>query len=305
MGGSYIIGLSSHWRKLERESCRDIFLHNYLEPKQSREIRQHINVKCQEFLDTACTRNKAGEEMDGIELVEEQCSVQMTEEESKLYLDSQNGIPTDKRHLCIKPEDFDHTVGHDISRILKQNAKFDSRGKMLVSTCKSILERDPKTKIVVFADGRIGAGEMAKKFLEDSGLGCTCLEREDSVETKNKKISWYQSGDATEEDSQRARVLVLHFAHAAGLNLQTECYNVILFTPLYEGVGGTSGDPVADASTELQAIGRVYRAGQTHPKVFVYRIEVQGPNKEECFDGQLIRRNTDKETLAMAINSGE
>lgn len=33
MGGSYIVGLSTHWRKLERESSRNSFLHNYLEPK--------------------------------------------------------------------------------------------------------------------------------------------------------------------------------------------------------------------------------------------------------------------------------
>jgi hypothetical protein len=47
MGGTYVIGLSSHWRKLERESCRDIFLQNYLDPKQSREIRKTIMAKCQ------------------------------------------------------------------------------------------------------------------------------------------------------------------------------------------------------------------------------------------------------------------
>lgn len=47
MGGTYVIGLSSHWRKLERESCRDIFLQNYLDPKQSREVRKTIMAKCQ------------------------------------------------------------------------------------------------------------------------------------------------------------------------------------------------------------------------------------------------------------------
>lgn len=196
-------------------------------------------------------------------------------------------------------------AGHDISKILRQNAQFESRGTKLIEICDRILKKDPTTKIIVFTDGRINAGEAARDTLLKSGRGCTWLDRKDSVETKNKKIAWYQSGDATKEDIQRPRVLVLHFAHAAGLNLQTECYNVILFTPLYEGVGGTSGDAVADASTELQAIGRVYRAGQTHPLVFVYRIEMKGPAGEECFDGQLIRRNTDKETIAMAINSGE
>ena len=98
---------------------------------------------------------------------------------------------------------------------------------------------------------------------------------------------------------------MLHFAHAAGLNLQTECYNLILFCPLYTGIGGTSGDPVVDVSTEEQAIGRVHRPGQTHSKVMVYRIEVRGPDNEESLDGMLIRRNTDEATKRMAINCGD
>lgn len=65
-------------------------------------------------------------------------------------------------------------------------------------------------------------------------------------------------------------MLVLHFEHAAGLNLQMECHNIILFTPLYVGDGGVTSDPVADASTEVQAIGRVYRMGQTKPQVLTY-----------------------------------
>lgn len=305
MGGTYVIGLSSHWRKLERESCRDIFLHNYLEPRQSREVRKNINIKCQAFLDTACTRNKADEEMEGIELEDHRSVVRMSEDEKRAYLDSQSGISAANKSLSIKPEDFDPTAGHDISKFLRQNANLPCRGKELVSICKRILKGDPTTKIVVFADGRIGAGIAARDFLVASGLGCTWLDANDSVQVKNKKIAWYQSSDATREDSERPRVLVLHFAHAAGLNLQTECYNLVLFTPLYVGEGGASGDPVADASTELQAIGRVYRPGQTHPLVHLYRIEVQGPEGEECLDGMLIRRNTDEETKSMAINSGE
>ena len=64
---------------------------------------------------------------------------------------------------------------------------------------------------------------------------------------------------------------------------------MILFTPLYIGVGGTSGDPVSDASTELQAIGRVFRP----------------VNGEEALDSHLIRRNTDKETIQMAVNAAD
>ena len=141
--------------------------------------------------------------------------------------------------------------------------------------------------------------------MKEEGLGCTWLDADDSVELKNQKLAWYQYADVTEEDKKRPRVLVLHFAHAAGLNLQAECNNLILFAPLYVGDGGTSSDPVSDASTELQAIGRVFRPGQPQPKVHVYRIEVEGPDGEECLDTILIRRNTDEETLQMAVNADD
>lgn len=155
-------------------------------------------------------------------------------------------------------------------------------------------------------DGRIGAGNVARDFLmQEKDLGCTWLDEADTVQEKNKKLGWYQYADVTEEDKNRPRVLVLHFEHAAGLNLQAECNNLILFTPLYGGEGGTSGDVVADVSTEMQAIGRVFRPGQPKSKVYIYRIEVKGPNGEECLDGQLIRRNTDKATEQMAVNADD
>lgn len=174
--------------------------------------------------------------------------------------------------------------------------------------CKQILckEGNHNTKIIVFTDGRIGAGEVARQFLmNEEGLGCTWLDSEDTVQVKNKKLAWYQYADVTEEDKQRPRVLVLHFAHAAGLNLQAECNNMILFTPLYDGIGGTSGDAVSDASTELQAMGRVFRPGQPKSEVNVYRIELMGPDGEEALDTHLIRRNTDKETIQMAVNADD
>lgn len=307
MDNVYVCGLWGHWRKLERESMRDIFLHNYLEPKQSREVRKNISSKCQDYLRVACCRNKNGEEMEGIQLMERVCVVNMTEEEAVLYKSSQSGIAKEKQSFAIQPEEFDVSAGHKIHSFLEQNASLASRGRELVRICREILSRkgDEQTKIVVFTDGIIGAGIAARKCLDESGLGCTFLEANDSVETKNKKIAWYQSGDATEEDRNRPRVLVLHFDHAAGLNLQTECHDLILFTPLYIGEGGSSSDAVADASTEQQAIGRVYRQGQPHPSVNVWRIEVRGNNGEHCLDRQLIRRNTDEETIAMAVNAGD
>jgi hypothetical protein len=308
MGCTYVIGLSSHWRKLERESGRDIFLHNFLEPKQSREIRRSIHERCQDYLYTACCRNKGDKEIEGIQKVEHRRIVRMDAQEKALYLKSQRGLPESKQSLGIRPEDFDSSAGHDISVFLRQNAKLASRGAALVGICKEILKQDPTTKIVVFTDGRIGAGRAARDFLcaGDDALGCTWIDPvKDSVQVQNKKISWYQSGDATDEDRARPRILVLHFEHAAGLNLQAECYNLILFTPLYVGSGGASSDPVSDTSTELQAIGRVFRAGQTHTKVNIFRIEVQGPDGEECLDGQLIQRNTDEHIIEMAVNAGE
>lgn len=254
----------------------------------------------------ACCRNKTCEEMEGIKLVENRTTMQMTEEEGKLYLSSMSGIPTKDRSFAIQPADFDVSAGHDITKLLRLNAKIICRGRALVKICKEILSKDSKTKMVVFADGAIGGGVAAREFLlAEDGIGCTWLDHTDSIQKKNRKIAWYQSADVTAEDRARPRVLVLNFEHAAGLNLQSECNNLILFTPLYVGEGGTTGDAVTDASTELQAIGRVYRPGQTKQEVNVYRIEVRGPTDEECLDGQLIRRNTDEETIAMAVNAAD
>jgi hypothetical protein len=244
--------------------------------------------------------------MNNIVLEEEICPVRMTTKEKALYLQSQSGISDDKKSLSVGVEEFDVTAGHDITRFLRQNVSPSSRKQELSRIVGKILEKDSTTKIVVFTDGRIGGGVAAREALFEAGLGCTWLDPEqDSVKRRCEKISWYQRGDATTEDQQRPRVLVLHFEHAAGLNLQSECYNLILFSPYYEGAGGTTSDPVADTSTELQAIGRVHRPGQPKPVVKLYRIHVSGPDGEECLDGQLIRRNTDPENVNKAINAGD
>ena len=55
----------------------------------------------------------------------------------------------------------------------------------------------------------------AREFLNaEEDLKCTWLDRDDTVEEKNKKISWYQVADATVEDKKRPRMLVLNFDHA-------------------------------------------------------------------------------------------
>jgi len=132
MGNAYVIGLSNHWRNLEKESGRDIFLTNFLEPKQSREIRKNTYAKCQDYLDLACCKNKNEEDMEGIELVKHEEQVRMSEEEAELYKKSQSGINSAVQSFAIKPEDFDVTAGHDVSKFLRQNAKLACRGKKMV-----------------------------------------------------------------------------------------------------------------------------------------------------------------------------
>jgi hypothetical protein len=301
MGNAYVLGLSSHWRRLEKESSRDIFLENYLEPVRGREVRTAAFRKCQDYLNVACCRNKVDdEEMNGSVLETQIRKILMSAEEKELYLSSMKGIPEGKRSLAIRPEDFEDVSPGSFAKFLKQNASLRSRGAELVGICKEVLSNDPNTKIIVFTDGSIDAGIAACSFLKaEKDLGCTSLLPTDSNELKNKKISWYQHGDVTDEDKARPRILVLHYEHCAGLNLQTECSNLILFGPLYTGTGGTNSDPVSDASSELQAIGRVYRAGQTKKVVNVYKIIVEGPEGEEILDGLVLRRNTDTDTLAM------
>lgn len=218
MGICYVLGLSSHWRKLEKESSRDIFLHNFLEPKKSREIRDNMYKRCQAFLDTACCRNKADKEMMGIKKIESRVDIWMSTKDKESYLSSQNGIPKHQRSLGIGVADFDPTAGHDVSVFLRQNAKLQSRGDALAKLCKQILKKDSKTKIIVFCDGSVGGGVAARKFLDaQDDLKCTLLEKSDSVEEKNRKISWYQKADQTVEDRKRPRILVLNFEHAGEL----------------------------------------------------------------------------------------
>lgn len=241
--------------------------------------------------------------MGAIEKNEQVVVARMTERDRDAYLKGQS-IPEASRSLSITAGDFDISNGETITTLLQANAELESRKATLLNLCISVLETDPTTKIVVFVDGRIGALQAARAAL-DGSIGCTWIDPDEPAEQRNLKISWYQHGDATPEDRQRPRVLLLTFDQAAGLNLQSECYNLILYTPLYTGQGGGTGDPVADVSTELQAIGRVYRLGQQHPQVNVYRIRVDGPEGEECLDGQFIRRNTDEGTMAMAVNADD
>jgi hypothetical protein len=62
-----------------------------------------------------------------------------------------------------------------------QNIDLDCRKQKLVEICRDILQNDETTKIIVFADGRVGGGISAREALRTKeGLGCTWLDEEDS-----------------------------------------------------------------------------------------------------------------------------
>ena len=104
MGCAYITGLSNHWRNLEKESGRDIFLGSLLEPKQSREVRKNMYEKCQQYLDLAACKNKNEEDMEGIELVKHRVKIRMSKEEGEQYKKSQSGISPSEQSYAITPE---------------------------------------------------------------------------------------------------------------------------------------------------------------------------------------------------------
>ena len=80
--------------------------------------------------------------MKGIKLLRRIETAKMSVDEGALYLKSQSGIDSDMRSFAIKPEDFDVTAGHDVSKFLRQNAELACRGKALVNICKEILAQN-------------------------------------------------------------------------------------------------------------------------------------------------------------------
>ena len=63
----------------------------------------------------------------------------------------------------------------------RQNIDLASRKQKLIEICNEILAEDETTKIIVFADGRIGGGISAREALNsEDGLGCTWLDENDT-----------------------------------------------------------------------------------------------------------------------------
>ena len=98
------------------------------------------------------------------------------------------------------------------------------------------------------------------------------------------------------------------------MNLQLACYNVIFFQPMFTYHEDKSDSSVEDCSKELQALGRVYRTGQTK-NVKIHKIICDPPESfkgsKECKgrDGSIdFWANAmleDPATIGMATNTGD
>lgn len=288
MGGTYLTGACDHWRKEERESGRDLFL-NQQEGNRSREYRCAIQAACHSYVKKACQRNRG--EILQVKLTRSQVSVNMSAEEGEEFIQSIS---------CLQLSTFSVSadqLGEKVGSILPISAKSKARHLALKQIIDSILEAEPTTKIVVFANASWGGYESAVQALKRCNRDFCHLTDDSTVKHQNEVISWFRHADATDEDRGRPRVLLLSFEQAAGHNLQEACHNVILFDPMYTGT-----DAVADASVEEQAVGRVMRQGQTSD-VAVTRIVVKGPDGEPCLDDWMINRNLDENVLRAATSN--
>mmetsp|Transcript_27872 Transcript_27872/g.57771 ORF Transcript_27872/g.57771 Transcript_27872/m.57771 type:complete len:696 (+) Transcript_27872:50-2137(+) len=289
MGGTYLTGAAHHWRKEERESGRDLFL-NQQEGFHSREYRCAVQESCHAYIREACQRNR-GEKLE-VKLIREQVSVNMSKSDGEAFLKETADFHSFKSFALSVDE-----LGEKVPTILSITASSVARHKALTDTTKSILSKDPSTKIIIFADTSYGGYDSAMSALKNSKQPFCNIDESDSVGKQNEIISWFRHVDATEEDRKRPRILLLSFSQAAGHNLQEACNNVVLYDPVYSGT-----DAVADASVEEQAVGRVMRQGQKYD-VTVTRIILKDPNGKRCLDDWMMERNLDEKVLAAATSN--
>ena len=224
--------------------------------------------------------------------------VRMTQNEGESFLQEISTIQL--QSFSILPDQLGEKAGD----VLSITSKSKARHPTLLKTIDSILNDEPDTKIIIFANAFYGGYDSALEALQeakkkDPTKRFCHISRCNTVDEQNEIISWFRHIDATEEERIRPRLLLLTFDQAAGHNLQEACHHVILYDPMYSGP-----DAVADASVEEQAVGRVVRQGQTRD-VTVTRIVVTGPQGERCLDEAIVERNLDEDVLRAATSNFE
>eukprot|EP00934_Nitzschia_sp_Nitz4_P001526 Nitzschia sp. Nitz4//scaffold16_size188269//113894//121049//NITZ4_001800-RA/size188269-processed-gene-0.61-mRNA-1//1//CDS//3329538544//1526//frame0 len=292
MGGTYVTGAAHHWRREERDSGRDLFL-NQQEPTRSREYRCAVQESCHTYVREACQRNR-GEKL-LVQLSSEKHPTSMAKTEGDDFL---RNSPDANKSFGISPNE----LGDQTSKVLAITSASTARQAALLDILSKINDDDPSAKVLVFANPLFGGYDAALKALEkrlkDSANATFCrIDDSSPVAEQNEIFSWFRRADASEEDRQRPRVLLLSFEQAAGHNLQESIHEVVFFDPMYSGT-----DAVADASVEEQAIGRVFRQGQRRD-VRLTRIVLRGPEGERCVDDWMVDRNTNEEVLRAATSN--
>lgn len=237
----------------------------------------------------ACQRNR-GEQL-VVKLERKQSFVNMSPSEGNKFLSAIK--ETNLETYSITPDQLGDKAGNGLA----VTASSKARHAALFEIIDSIQAKEPHTKIIIFANAVYGGYDSALSALKLSGRKFSHVDENHSVLEQNEIISWFRHTDATDEDRQRPRILLLSFNQAAGHNLQEACHNVIMYDPMYSG-----SDAVADASVEEQALGRVMRQGQTED-VTCYRILVKGPDGERCLDDVIVERNLDEDVLRAATSN--
>mmetsp|Transcript_16313 Transcript_16313/g.28556 ORF Transcript_16313/g.28556 Transcript_16313/m.28556 type:complete len:1878 (-) Transcript_16313:150-5783(-) len=284
-GGIYVMSARSHWRALEKASQRDEFLLAQ-EPASSTQYRMECRRHAQLYVQAAFQRNKNGDDLKTKKIDHEE-KARFSQADDITYRasmppDVQAGHAPDR--MSLSPP-----VWQKLMQIL---ASSSARIKALQSLIERVHKENSQTKIVVFAPE--GAGmDAARRALQQ--LASRSSRRNFFTQIGEPGQDAFAREDVLASDAQTARILLLSYDEAAGLNLQYSCNHVVLFAPL------DFDDDVAACAQEQQAIGRVHRPGQKKD-VHAYRIVVQGARGEETLDGRLVRRNTSSYLIQQATS---
>ena len=276
--GAYCCGAANHWRTMERASLRDVFL-RYHESVPSRLYTAHCVGAAQGYIKAAVQRNKA-EEFEG------------TKEEVAVAVD----VPEAETGE-VYGQTWNTLEEHKLERAAHIAAASKARATALQGLVKAVHAAEgDDTKLVVFTP----SGEpfaAARDALKAAGVPTAVVVDNDDEHNEDVVKSFTQEvlQQALEKKGAAPRVLLLSFENAAGLNLQYVCHHVVLYAPLW------AQDTVAAVANEQQAIGRVYRYGQTQ-QVTVHRMLMHKEGTSQTVDEHLHAMNTAEATINAATN---
>ena len=102
-------------------------------------------------------------------------------------------IDNDFDSVTVTPDQLGEKVGD----CLTLTATSKARHTALVEAIDAISEREPGTKIIVFANAAFGGYNSALKGLKASGKKFCHLSNDNTVHEQNEIISWFRHVDAT------------------------------------------------------------------------------------------------------------